>query len=203
MFRFFDIILAAKNGNNGRKWGNLLFLIVVGVIYALSGLLNKVKQKQFGAQEQEHEPEEPKPAEGPRYKPIEEAEAPKPRPEPELRPARIMPHVETEPLRQPTREPEPIQRLRQPAVRQKLGLAAQAHTRPRVALSRPPEPIKKVYRMPLIDIDLKTQDLGASEVEKEQLPTGAEEHVIDLAEAENLRAAIIYSEIIGKPLSMR
>jgi hypothetical protein len=205
MTDFLETILAARKKSGG--WVELLIPIVFVVIYALSGIAKLKKGARDGQSDLKEKPS-PKDAEGKfRYKSLDDTAGPK-------RPAGPRP-VPTQPRqRQPIR-PQPAARRPQPTV-QPRPARVPSHLRPQTPPVRPgsiqpaqPRPKAKQRRVapkaaPRIIQKLRQpQKVAATVKPPAEIVHKPRTLRSDLSGSSNLQRAIIYSEILGKPLALR
>lgn len=224
MVWFDTMILAARKGQDDeRGWVQLLVLLIIGVMYGLGSLV-KAKGKKVELEEEESADQ---PKGKPRYKPAEQWSG---RSRPPTMPAgpsevtqpRIGPYAQVPPQAPRPSEQLPVQPERpgrrlaraQPAqrpagVRQKGILPGKIKpdlipslTEPDLGMVRPKVSLPKLGRIE----KLKTRLTPLSEQEQPQDEVIAEAVVTPLLgyeEPDPLRAAILYYEILGKPLALR
>lgn len=222
-----EMILAARKKGGG-GWVQLLIPIVFVVVYVISGLAKMKK----GARDEGIELEE-KPSlrdtEGKlRYKAIDEAGA-RERP---AAPRSVQPRAKQLPYaksarpaaqRPAPRQPQPAARRPQPAARRPQPMVqprharVPSHLRPQVAppVRQRPAPVAPRPRTKPKRAEPKPATRVAQKLRKPQKVAAAEtkppDQVVrkrrtlrqDLSGSSNLQRAIIYSEILGKPLALR
>ncbi len=206
----FDIVLAAKD--DGRSWINMLIPIVIVIVYAISGI---VKMKSNVDKEQPTQEQQK-----PRYKPLDEQgrgwERPAAEPTaPEMSPAQrrqvdrqIERKLAPEPARQPaparpqqrrtleafleTIAPKPPTAAPQPAAAQarQQRLGAQAAQRQQTARKIKPKASPRKAKV-------------ATKKKPPAEPSPIASLAERLAQPDEIRRAIIYAEILGKPIALR
>jgi hypothetical protein len=230
MIEWMELVLAARRKDPDNNFFEVLIFIIIAVVYALGGILkakssDKKKQKwadKFKTRSIRGDQSKFK------YKPLEPAKTThrdttrgktqqtlpyakhgpkkrfvqtrKPQP-PSIRPPQV---------RQPQRpvRPEPPEPVRRPQIPE-----YDASRRPPARAPRPrPAPAKPVYRQrptkqDHVNVVPKKKPAPAKTAEPKAPPPAPEfEGLVSLthlAEPDNIRTAILYSEILGKPLAFR
>jgi FtsZ-interacting cell division protein ZipA len=209
MTDFLETILAARKKSGG--WVELLIPIIFVIIYVVSALAKMKKGARDGQIELKERPSL-RDTEGKfRYKSLDDTAARQ-----RTRPAPRQP-VPTQP-RQPIR-PQPAARRPQPTV-QPRPARVPSHLRPQTppvrpspiqpAQVRPPRPKAKQRRVapkaaPRAVQKLRQPQKVAAAVVKPPAEVVHKPRTLraDLSGSSNLQRAIIYSEILGKPLALR
>lgn len=217
-----ETILAGSGG-----WFQILVAVAVMVIYGLGGLA-KIRRGQEEPEEEGHEPQRPgdRPQQAPRYKPIDDqptthrttsqrartlpyardagagepvglgpqqrrpAQRPLPRPQTLQQPA---PARADRPASQPP-PPVPQPQYGQRQHRRPIPVGQAEHTQVRPATSRPA--VKKVRRpKPAAPIQKASQPAPVIPIEALSIAS--------LRDPDNLKMAIVFAEILGKPIALR
>jgi hypothetical protein len=180
-----QIILAARN-NDGESWMNLLFILVVGIFWAVGGIL-KAKANKAALKEEKPLPGKPKPARKPpeRRRALQELQK-----QPSQKPAPAVRAAQRKQRRQMVPQPAAPQQRRK-VVRPQVEPVIQELAAPEIGLK--PEEIKL---QPLVT---GLKDTGAAAVKAASAIVSLD----NLTEGDNLKMAIIYAEILGKPLALR
>ena len=231
MSDFLEMVLAARRKGDG-GWIQLLIPIVFVVIYALSGIA-KLKKGTGDEESKLKERPSLKDTEGGkfRYKALDEAGARQrpvgPRPVPPR--AKTLPYAKPgapgtprqrptlrEPLPAQPRQPQPAARRPQPTAQPRSARVPSrmrpqeppvrpGPIRPAQAPPRPkPKPIKPKTAPRVVQKPRKPQKVAATEVKPPaQIVRKRASLRADLSGSSNLQRAIIYSEILGKPLALR
>lgn len=200
---FSQIILAARSQENDeRGWMQLLILIIVGVVYGIATLARAKANK---VNLEKEEPAAP-PKDKPRYKPVEQWSAP--RRSADRRAAeeglqvstqRPPPHLPVQRAqRQPGPQPakRPVVRKKPPLVPEQIGLPA----KPALGRVMPDLSMPKLGRIKKLETKLRPI---AEQEQPEPTEKPAFTPLLGYEEPNPLRAAILYYEILGKPLSLR
>jgi len=192
MIAFFQQLrLFAVNGDNdGGGWIQLLVFVVLGVVYALGNL---AKAKAGKSEESQKDAAKP----GPRYKPLDEFETSKKtstQRQQQPKPQRYTP---------PKRPAKQVPPQRYPARTLRQALAAGAAVKP-----------GKIEKLAMHDLKLISDGLTGKKamLKDEKLepvvsePAKAEtsgDVLFELTAHEQLQAAILHYEILGRPLALR
>ena len=160
-----QIVLAARN-NDGEGWTNILFIVVMGVIWLVGGILkaraNKVRKDEF---EQEHKhPQETRQARIQRQEQLRRA------------------HMEEVGSQFAVVKETP----RTPPFERPVDLVEQKPVRPK------PKPRKKV--------SIEPTRLSVKTSKNDFLPIDSK---LELDSPDQLKKAILYHEILGKPVGLR
>ena len=203
-------ILAARN-RDVEDWTNVLFIVVVAVLWAIGGIIkaraNKTKLKEEDEEELARKPVR-KPPERERGVQKRLFERPR-RPVGPAPPKRYRPQVAKPQVQQPPRKPVGPR----PAV-QKFVTEAEQAVEP---VLEPLEVPKPKLSVPIPRVQAKLQELpeftGKTIEKLEHKYTGAvtetaqaeylSEILLDYADPDELRRAILHYEILGKPLALR
>ena len=200
---FANLVLLAqrRHDDDTSGWFQLLIFIILGAIYALGGLLKLKAGKQKWLEEEEEEWQQGETPESarqekvvPRYKPLYERLE--------------IPEVPKPALGQQVRQPQAVQRaahLRQYYKQQQAQKAQK-----KAATESPVREKKQFDKISQMDIKLKKLKKAAErETERKKVTKPAEvqiaaqSSVFNIDETDELRRAIIYSEILGKPIALR
>jgi len=203
--------LLARNGDEDvGGWMQLLVFIVIAVIYALGSLVKSKAGKEEGGNQnrQEHRP---------RYKPIDESKAAN-------RYSQQQRVVSSYTIGRESKPTPPIQRREQPVqvaadrpavapVRAQRGIDLKAEMAEALRKKRILAAQKKAKLGETKKIDVSMPAVLSAKVAKKKLmkrPAVAEaaevtigQALVRLADVNDLRAAILYHEIIGKPVGLR
>jgi hypothetical protein len=182
-------ILAARDME---EWMNILFFVVIAAFYAIGSALKAKANKKKAAERQGVRPS----AKGPVRPAAKKAPSP----------AAIKKPQYPQPPRRPVARPRPV--MRKPLLK-KAPAAPQPLTPQAVAETLPPVPtldskLEGLHELPqetIGELDIGQLGLAAEKKEKERLAVG--ESLLALDDPGALRRAIIYYEILGKPVSMR
>jgi len=206
-----DILLAAKD--DGRNWINMLVPIVIVIVYAISGI---VKMKSNLDKEQPTEEQQK-----PRYKPLDDQsrgwERPAAEPTaPEMSPGRrrqVDRQIERKLAPAPARQPAPAR----PQQRRTLEAFLQT-VAPKPPTAAPQPAAAAQARQQRLGAQAAQRQQTARKIKPKALPqkakvaakeeTPAEPSPIAslserLAQPDEIRRAIIYAEILGKPIALR
>lgn len=187
------IILAARDMED---WMNILFFVAIAAFYAIGSVLKAKANKSAKQRQAKRQP---------RVKPVERA----PLRQPEKKtppPATAKKPVYTHPAGRPVARPRPVMRKpvpRKPAVPHKAVKPLDlVEALPAVASVKTElEGLKELPKETVDQLDVSRLGLAAEKKEKE--PVILEEPLLALDDPDALRRAIIYYEILGKPVSMR
>jgi hypothetical protein len=188
-----QIILAARDTG---EWMNILFFVAIAAFYAIGSVL-KAKANKSAKQKQAKRQPGVKPAE---RAPLRQAVKKTPPPATVKKPAY------PQPPHRPVARPRPV--MRKPVPR-KPAAAAKAAKPPGMAEAVPAVPSMQSELEGLRELPKKTVGqmdigrLGLAAEKKEKEPVIYEEPLLALDDPDALRRAILYYEIIGKPVSMR
>ncbi len=197
MLDWLEIILAAKEKAPRGGWFRILIPIIIVIVYAISGLL---KMKQQKKDQQEETDSSPRPGQArPRYKPVEDRRDQPPQrqrpPAPQPR-AKNLPYA---PQQQRLVRKIQIPELVQAAEQKPIFTQAQRISAPAAGQPKPrPGPVA-IKRQPVRKPQPEPKPAPAETVEA-KTPFASLAH---LTEPQNLRMAIVYSEILGKPVALR
>ena len=208
MIDFLETILAAKK--RGAGW---LVPVIFVAVYIISGIV-KMKSAKREQQQGKAGQEQPKP----RYKSLEDTTTAR-------RQGTTQPRTRQLPYAKPAQQPRQVQPRSEPvgAGRSDIGPAGQRPVRPlapqrrdelllrpqrAVAAASPPVPARPVPQAakpepaPKVTIEQlrKKTDQAQTQPIPAQTPFASLSH---LTETDNLRMAIVYPEILGKPLALR
>ena len=192
-----QIILAARNGDGG-GWINIVFIVALAIFYAVGSVLKAKKSK---AEQKGDEQLARKPA----RKPPEGTEGLQKQPFQQLRrPAGPPPSRQYRPQVQPTRRkvmrPQPA--VQKPAA--KLEQEIEFETiEPLEALKLPPLAALEEYKEFISEPLKKLEDKHIGIPSETAQPPAAIEPLLDYADTDELKRAILHYEILGRPLSLR
>lgn len=189
-----QLVLARRNPDDG--WGNILFLVVAGVIYMVVAIVNAMKSKSGDKQQQQQSRKPPAHDRGGRQQ----------------MPGRIQLPAgvgAAQPPGQPSGDPKKrplLAELR--AAAQKL--VAEAEQAFQVQPPKPPEPVPTPQIEPettphIEPVVAPSKGLAEKQATTTEMPPT--EHLSDLlsdyADPDKLRRAILHYEILGPPLALR
>ena len=198
-------ILAARD-KDFESWTNILFIVVIGIFWVVGGIL-KAKANKSKQQEQEQpgrKPPEPTPVGGPprpfQKTPFRQAQRPVGRtPKSQPRPQQV------QPSRRKIVRPQPAGR--KPSIKTEGAIefpTLEALETPKVSL---PGPQLQADLEELPEFTAKTikklEDMRISTPAETPQAAYLSEILLDYADPEKLRRAILHYEILGKPLSLR
>jgi len=200
--------LLARNDDGPAGWMQLLVFVVIAVIYVLGNLAKSRADKSL----KEQEDEEDQPGEKPRYKPLTgfnlaEGLSQKREQQPKAQRRTILEPPEVQPVPQIRTEPET---RRFGAEERDAGFvkgapARAVKKRPLVAKTpAKPHKLKRTGRT-IIDGAVTGVLTASKEGQKKTAVTREKpaEFSLELTDPEQLRAAILHYEILGKPVSLR
>ncbi len=193
-----QIILAARNGD-GKDWMKILFPVALAIFYVVGSILKakKSKDEQKGDQQLAPEPagKPPVVTKGLQKQALEQLRRPAgPPPSRQYRP-------QVQPTRRKVMRPRPA--VRKPAA--KLEQEIEFETiEPLEALKLPPlaalEEYKEFISEPLKELEDKHVGVPSETAQPEAV---LEELLLDYADTDELKRAILHYEILGRPLSLR
>jgi hypothetical protein len=187
------IILAARDTE---EWMNILFFVAIAAFYAIGSVL-KARASKSAKQKKAAEQQGVKPIEKTPVRPTVKKAPP---------PATVKKPAYPQPPRRPVARPRPV--MRKPVPR-KLGVPPKAVKPPAMAEALPAVPSLQSELEGLPELPKKTVEpldvarLGLAAQKKEKEPVIIEEPLLALDDPDALRRAILYYEILGKPVSMR
>ncbi len=187
------IILAARDME---EWMNILFFVAIAAFYAIGSAL-KAKASKSAKQKKAAERQGVRPsAKGPVRPAVKKAPPP----------AAIKKPQYPQPPRRPVARPRPV--MPKPILR-KAPVAPQPVKPPAVAGPSPSVPsletkLKRLRKLPKKTLgELEVGELGLAPHKKEKDRLAVEQPLLALDDPDALRRAIIYYEILGKPVAMR
>jgi len=193
-----QIILAARNGD-GKNWINILILVAVAIFYAVGSILKAKtsKAEQKGDEQLTRKPagKPPEVTKGLQKQALEQLRRPAgPPPRRQFRP-------QVQPPRRKVMRPRPA--VQKPAA--KLEQEIEFETiEPLEALKLPPSAALKEYKEfisePLKELEDKHVGVPSETAQPEAV---LEELLLDYADTDELKKAILHYEILGRPLSLR
>lgn len=192
-----QIILAARNGN-GKDWINILVLVAVAIFYAVGSILKAKtsKAEQKGDEQLARKPAG-KPPEGARdlqKQPIQQLRRPAaPPPRRQFRP-------QVQPPRRKVMRPQPA--VQKPAAKPEQEIEFET-IEPLEALKLPPSAALEEYKEPVIKPLKGLEDMRTGIPSETAQPKVAIEPLLDYADTDELKRAILHYEILGRPLSLR
>ena len=187
------LLLAAKN-NDGKDWISSLPIILLAIFWIVGGILKARANKK--AEESEHPDRTgddtrtagqsaPHP---PARSPLPQPRKYQPAPQPQARPTEPSPKIPKP--RMPQQQPLPAETIVQPRLPQfeavVPALTAELAELPKFT-SPQPQLIKPMRKIGSPDVE----SIRAAQIE------------LELQDVQDLRKAVLYAEIIGKPLSLR
>jgi len=180
-----QLILAARsNDTDGSNWTQLLVLVILAVFYALGTI---VKSKANKAEQQPEQPEGPgdMPIQSRRtpHRHLQRREVTRPKPQLAVRKFAAPTPAPTIQLRAIKPSPAPELSLRTPKLEP--------------ALEELPEFTRK------LTTKLKSQELSILSPKPVTQPVSLQQLLLDYADPDDLKRAILHYEILGKPLSLR
>lgn len=189
MTDFLEIIIAA--GKSKSSWIDLLIPIVFFLIYGISKLIRSMAEK--NEEQQYEERSANRPAQPKRYKPIEDKQQ-------SQRPTRTFEQDTARPAQRPQPK-KPTGQTRR-AMNLPYNLQKTMYQQLPKKIKRKTERVAKPIpaREPALPLKVQVPEKEKPTVSKTQ---PAPKLRIDLTEKNNLRKAIIYSEILAKPLALR
>lgn len=192
-----QINLLARNGD-GKDWYQVLFVVALAIFYAVGSILKakKSKAEQKGDEQLARKPAR-KPPEG--IKDLQKQPLQQPR-----RPAGPSPSRQYRPQVQPTRRkvmrPQPV--VQKPAA--KLEQEIEFETiEPLEALKLPPLAALEEYKEFIGEPLKKLEDKHIGIPSETAQPPATIEPLLDYADTDELKRAILHYEILGRPLSLR
>jgi hypothetical protein len=186
-------ILAARDME---EWMNILFFVAIAAFYAIGSVL-KAKASKSAKQKKAAERQGVRPsAKGPVRPAVKKAPPP----------AAIKKPQYPQPPRRPVARPRPI--MRKPILK-KAPVPPHPAKPPAMARPLPSVPsleskLRRLRKLPKEALgELEVGELGLAPEKKEKERPAVEGPLLALDDPDALRRAIIYYEIIGKPVSMR
>jgi len=196
MTNLLEIILAARKRSDG-GWFQLLIPIIFVAVYVVSGLAKFRANKR---DERDNRIEGVGPAK-PRYKPLgDTATGARPASPGARNLSYAKPAQQREPAPRKVVEAQPIKYHQRPAGPDRPGRSVVAKR----AKAQRPEPQSRPEVIPPMPTKKPSVKMRPGTVEPlEAQPAISLASLADLTAGENLQTAIIYSEILGKPLALR
>lgn len=201
---FFGLfILAGRDNEPTFEWIVPVILVVVWIISGIGKLIAAARQERKQREKQRSVPGQPE--KKMRYKPIPDASAPRrreravPQNVPVERVRETAPaaeRVKPKPKRQGT--VASLKKAMQDAIEEAYAQQARRQA-PKPVAKRP----KKVQRQMTRKVPKPAKPMAEEPVKKVEVKPQEGSVLRELLEKENIRKAIIYSEILGKPLALR
>jgi hypothetical protein len=192
-----QIILAARK-NDDKGWINIVFIVALAIFYAVGSVLKakKSKAEQKGDEQLARKPAR-KPPEGTedlQKQPIQQRRRPAgPPPSRQYRP-------QVQPPRRKVMRPRPA--VQKPAA--KLEQEIELETiEPLEAQKLQPLAILEEFKEPVIKPVKGLEDKHVAVPSEMAQPEAAIEPLLDYADTDELKRAILHYEILGRPLSLR
>jgi hypothetical protein len=189
--------LLARNGD-GKDWYQVLFVVALAIFYAVGSVLKakKSKAEQKGDEQLARKParKPPEGTEGLQKQPLQQLRRPAgPSPSRQYRP-------QIQPPRRKVMRPQPV--VQKPAA--KLEQEIEFETiEPLEALKLPPLAALEEYKEFIGEPLKKLEDLHVGVSPEIAEPEAAIEPLLDYADTDELKRAILHYEILGRPLSLR
>ena len=192
-----QIILAARNGD-GKNWINILVFVALAIFYAVGSIFKAKtsKAEQKGDEQLARKParKPPEGTKGLQKQALEQLRRPAgPPPRRQFRP-------QVQPPRRKVMRPRPA--VQKPAT--KLEQEIEFETiEPLEALKLPPSAALEEYKEPVIKPLKGLEDMRIGIPSETAQPEAAIEPLLDYADTDELKRAILHYEILGRPLSLR
>jgi len=192
-----QINLLARNGD-GEGWINILVLVALALFYVVGSILKAKtsKDEQKGDEQLARKParKPPEGTEGLQKQPLQQLRRPAgPPPSRQFRP-------QVQPPRRKVMRPRPA--VQKPAT--KLEQEIEFETiEPLEALKLPPSAALEEYKEPVIKPLKGLEDMRIGIPSETAQPEAAIGPLLDYADTDELKRAILHYEILGRPLSLR